>query len=29
MKIENLPRAPRQPNGSASPKVLNPLVFNR
>ncbi len=28
MKIENLPRAPLQPNGSAGPRALNPLVFN-
>lgn len=28
MKIENLPRAPRQSNGSASPRALNPLVFS-
>jgi hypothetical protein len=28
MKIENLPPAPRQPNGSASPRAINPLVFS-
>ena len=28
MKIENLTRAPRQPNGSASPRAINPLVFS-